>query len=555
MTNTPPSGRGARPHSFLAATLLAPLLVASSAAAAQFNFENPGDGSFRSGVAVISGWACNAETVTIELAGTEGSETVEANYGTPRADTAVPAHCGVGDEDNGFGALTNLNRLGSGPATATLKIDGVVVATNDFTVTKPTDVNFNRDISGAFTLPGFPGAGEAVDAIWTTSTQGFSMAPAGSSPATSSASTSCPTAFGTDCNLENPGPFQFASGIFVFSGWICDVADSVELIVRGVDGMESIAPAYGTERGDTAGTCGDTNNGFGALSNVNRLGQGPATVELWIDGILAVTNSFWVTKPSDENFNRDASGEYTIPGFPDASKDTVILWQSGDQNFSIKEVVATAGTPTPTPEPGSIPTPGVTPTASPVPTATPPGSPTPTPGGGPTPTPGGGPVCGNGIVEGDEQCDGADLGEYETCFDAFEGYNPDAEEEECLAGSSISCAPDCTIDGSQCSCTCEEDFDCILPEMASGVLVDCGPQYCTQEFCDPEDIADCECTIGNPEGDLDGACLGSDTESGALGFCIVQPFDPGENDADLIDLCTGFDGGDPEFPRCDYCDF
>ncbi len=557
MTNTSLLGRGARRNAFLAATFLASLLLAPRVYAAQFNFENPGEGSYRSGLAVISGWACDAETVTIDLAGTLTSETVEANYGTPRADTAVPAHCGAGDEDNGFGVLTNLNRLGTGPATATLKIDGLAVASNSFTVTRPTDSNFNRDISGGYTLPGFPGAGEAVDSVWTTSTQGFGMAPAGATAAApAAASTSCPGGFATACNLENPGAYQFASGIFVFSGWICEVLGSVRLVVTGTAGTETIIPAYGTDRGDTAGVCGDSNNGFGALSNVNRLGHGAATAELYIDDVLAVTNHFWVTKPSDKNFNRDISGEFTIPGFPTPTEDTILIWQSEDQNFSIKEVVSTAG-PTPTPEAGSIPTPGITPTPSPIPTQTPEGGATPTPDGGSTPTPtpgGGGAVCGNGIQEVGEECDGADLAGATICEDVYGGWNLDGDDD-CLAGSVLSCASDCTYDGSACSCLCLTDDDCLLPE---DFLLDCSPTYCisTSEggACDPLDVPDCSCEVGFL-GDVDSACLGSDDENDVHGFCITTPFDEGEGGSNLDEVCNGFDGGDPDFPRCDYCDF
>ena len=45
--------------------------------------ENPAPNSFQSGLGVISGWACEAEEIVIELAGTP----VQAAYGTPRADT------------------------------------------------------------------------------------------------------------------------------------------------------------------------------------------------------------------------------------------------------------------------------------------------------------------------------------------------------------------------------------------------------------------------------------------------------------------------------------
>lgn len=556
MTNNSLPGRGARRNAFLAATLLGSLVTVQTAGAAVL--ENPADGSFRSGVSVLSGWACDATNVVIELTGTESSETVTANYGTPRADTATPSACGIGNEDNGFGALTNLNRLGTGPASAVLKVDGVVMDTNNFTITKPTDANFEGGLSATYTLPGFPGEGEAVDLVWNTSTQSFAIAPAGSSGTPAAAAgetTTCDSEFATKCNLENPGIYQFMSGILVFSGWVCDVASDIHMVIKGTDATETIPVSYGTDRADTETACGDIDNGFGALWMVNRIGSGPATAELWIDDELAVSVSFWVTKPSDANFNSTASGEFTLPGFPDPTKDTIVIWQAEDQNFSIKEVKATAG-PTPTPAPGSIPTPGITPTPSPVPTATPDGgsTPTPTPDGGSTPTPtpsGGGAVCGNGIMEAGEQCDGDDYGDLvESCTDVFEGYHP-VEDEPCLEGSELQCTNDCKIDGSLCICVCESDIDCALPE---GELIDCGPSYCNLDFCSAEDVPDCECSIGD-EGDIEGACVGSNFDQEQTGFCITTPFDAGENDSELEALCQGYDEEDIDFPRCEYCDF
>ena len=72
--------------------------------------------------------------------------------------------------------------------------------------------------------------------------------------------------------LENPGAAAFQSGISLISGWVCEGAEVV--IELGHLGRQ--AAAYGTERPDTAGECGDTDNGFGLLFNWNRLGDGEA---------------------------------------------------------------------------------------------------------------------------------------------------------------------------------------------------------------------------------------------------------------------------------------
>ena len=89
--------------------------------------ENPTPRSFRSGVSTISGWACDAEEIVIEING----EPLTAAYGTIREDTA--AVCG--DTDNGFSLLWNWNNLGDGAHTVRALIDGVPFAQSYVTVT------------------------------------------------------------------------------------------------------------------------------------------------------------------------------------------------------------------------------------------------------------------------------------------------------------------------------------------------------------------------------------------------------------------------------------
>ena len=80
--------------------------------------------------------------------------------------------------------------------------------------------------------------------------------------------------------LENPGRDSFQSGIGVLSGWVC-AAGVVEIELNGVP-QEA---AYGTERLDTAGVCGNTDNGFGLLFNWNLLRDGEHEVVALVDGV------------------------------------------------------------------------------------------------------------------------------------------------------------------------------------------------------------------------------------------------------------------------------
>ena len=130
--------------------------------------------------------------------------------------------------------------------------------------------------------------------------------------------------------LENPGNASFQSGIGLFSGWVCE-AQKVEV---EIDGNTTLEAAYGTERGDTAGRCGDTNNGFGLLFNWNLLGDGTHTVRALADGREFGRARFTVTTLGTK-FLTGVSGAYRLPHFPRQGTDVTVEWQQASQNFVI----------------------------------------------------------------------------------------------------------------------------------------------------------------------------------------------------------------------------
>ena len=81
--------------------------------------------------------------------------------------------------------------------------------------------------------------------------------------------------------LENPSEGNFYSGIGVISGWKCEAIGP--LTVR-FNGGNPIPLAYLNERADTAGACGDTNNGFVSIFNWAILGDGVHTAVAYDDG-------------------------------------------------------------------------------------------------------------------------------------------------------------------------------------------------------------------------------------------------------------------------------
>ena len=281
--------------------------------------ENPGAGSFQSGIGVLSGWVCEGDEVVIELNGVPQP----AAYGTARLDTQTVC----GDTDNGFGLLFNWNLLGDGAYTVVALVDGVELSRTTVTVTTLGE-EFVRDVAGECKGANFPKLGETVTLVWQETSQNFVIAggspPAGATPGRTSALTGY---------LENPGHNSFQSGVGVISGWVCD-ADTVKLAI-GNAGRQ--VAAYGTERVDTLDTCGDTDNGFGLLFNWNLLGEGEHAVVAYADEVELGRATVQVTTLGHE-FLRGAEGECVVEDFPMLGETVTLEWQQNSQNFVITQV-------------------------------------------------------------------------------------------------------------------------------------------------------------------------------------------------------------------------
>ena len=137
--------------------------------------------------------------------------------------------------------------------------------------------------------------------------------------------------------LENPGPDSFQSGIGVLSGWVCDAA-VVEIELNGT--LQEAA--YGTERLDTAGVCGDTDNGFGLLFNWNLLGDGAHEVVAYVDDVELGRATVTVTTLGEE-FVRGVTGACTVPDFPSPGERVSLVWQQSQQNFVLADGMAPSG--------------------------------------------------------------------------------------------------------------------------------------------------------------------------------------------------------------------
>ena len=126
--------------------------------------ENPHHASLQSGVGVLSGWVCDAESVEVEIDG-EGHRVA---YGTERTDTM--SMCG--DSNNGFGLLYNWNHLEDGVHTAKLIVDGEVVDQTKFVVTT-LGQEFLKNVQKTVMVSGFPKESQKTSLEWQQSDQNF----------------------------------------------------------------------------------------------------------------------------------------------------------------------------------------------------------------------------------------------------------------------------------------------------------------------------------------------------------------------------------------------
>lgn len=145
-------------------------------------------------------------------------------------------------------------------------------------------------------------------------------------------------AFGqTKGALENPSQGSYTSGIYMFSGWACD-AELIEIVINGSSGLKA---AYGTSRADTAGICGDSDNGFGLLFNMANLGTGTHTAVAFADGFEIGRSTFNVKRLSTGEFLRDKQGFSIDPNFPTPGREVWLEWVQSAQNFLITAEIDT----------------------------------------------------------------------------------------------------------------------------------------------------------------------------------------------------------------------
>ena len=132
--------------------------------------DTPQDGKNVSGISVVHGWLCEADSVGFQYkAGEDGwSDRVTVPYGGERLDTEF--NCG--HPHTGFSTAVNWSRLPEGPNRIRILVDGSTWREVQVDVTS-FGIEFLRGVEGECVAPDFPTAGQTTIAEWHQSQQNF----------------------------------------------------------------------------------------------------------------------------------------------------------------------------------------------------------------------------------------------------------------------------------------------------------------------------------------------------------------------------------------------
>ena len=133
--------------------------------------------------------------------------------------------------------------------------------------------------------------------------------------------------------LENPQPNDYASGIYLFSGWVCE-AETVQI---GLDGVQLLDVAYGSDRLDTHECAETAITALVCLVNMANLAPGAHEAVLYADGQIIAQHAFNTAALSSGEFAKDLEGCAISEGFPTSDKDTIVKWTTSIQGFQITE--------------------------------------------------------------------------------------------------------------------------------------------------------------------------------------------------------------------------
>ena len=143
--------------------------------------------------------------------------------------------------------------------------------------------------------------------------------------------------------IEVPRANSIQSGVSVFSGWKC----TATILTVQFDGGQPIVVPYGSERNDTAGLCGDTDNGFALQINYGILSPGVHEAVIF-DNSQEFARVTFVVVSSGVEFLTGVSGSGTLT--LSNGQDVSIAWSQAQQGL-----VVTGFSPSPAPPDSAAP--------------------------------------------------------------------------------------------------------------------------------------------------------------------------------------------------------
>ena len=290
---------------------------------AQQTLENPSDGSFYSGLGVISGWKCTANgPLTVRF---NGGAPLSLAYGNERSDVRNAGACPSAHV--GFVSIMNWGILGDGSHTAVVYDNGVEFSRSTFEVAT-TGEEFVSGAVGECRVPDFPAPGESMRFAWNQATQHLEMVGDSSGGGSGGGGGG-----GRGAVLENPSDGSFYSGLGVISGWKCTA--NGPLTVR-FNGGAPLSLAYGNERSDVrnAGACPSAHVGFVSIMNWGILGDGSHTAVVYDNGVEFSRSTFEVATTGEE-FVSGAVGECRVPDFPAPGESMRFAWNQATQHLEM----------------------------------------------------------------------------------------------------------------------------------------------------------------------------------------------------------------------------
>ena len=134
--------------------------------------------------------------------------------------------------------------------------------------------------------------------------------------------------------LETPSSRDILSGIGVIRGWKCEATGPITVVI---DEATTVSMVYGSERVDTVGPCGDSDNGFVAIFNWALLDVGEHTAQAYDNGVPFGDPRTFTSGHLGEEYVRleGAPPQTSVLDFPSPGEITTLTWNQSTQALEV----------------------------------------------------------------------------------------------------------------------------------------------------------------------------------------------------------------------------